>query len=136
MKPPEEVKRELAKQWLAKAEEDLGVAKTLLSKEVPYFSAIAFHCQQSAEKFLKAYLTLHQIEFPKTHDLIKLVNLSALVNSSFAIRLNEISLLNPYGVDIRYPGDVPIMTRKNAEDAFNVAEKVRDMILAALQGLL
>ncbi len=34
MRPPEEVKRDLVRQWLAKADEDLNAAKALLS--VPF----------------------------------------------------------------------------------------------------
>jgi HEPN domain-containing protein len=31
-----------------------------------------FHCQQAAAKAIKAFLTLHQIHFQKTHDLCAL----------------------------------------------------------------
>ena len=30
---------------------------------------VGFHCQQAAEKYLKAFLTHSRIEFPRTHDL-------------------------------------------------------------------
>ena len=45
MRPPEEVKRDLVRQWLAKADEDLNAAKALLSLGTSFFSTISFHCQ-------------------------------------------------------------------------------------------
>jgi len=39
-----------------------------------YFNC-AFHAQQAVEKFIKAYLVKNQIEFRKTHDIGKLINL-------------------------------------------------------------
>jgi HEPN domain-containing protein len=69
MRPPEQVKLELVRQWLAKADNDLETAKFLFASGRPFFSAICFHSQQAAEKYFKALLTWHQIEFPKTHDL-------------------------------------------------------------------
>jgi hypothetical protein len=37
--------------------------------------------------------------------------------------LREITALNPYGVDYRYPGDFPDLSHEDAEDAFRLAEK-------------
>lgn len=57
MRPPEEVKRDLVRQWLAKADEDLSAAQALWSLGTAFFSTIGFHCQQAAEKYFKAFLT-------------------------------------------------------------------------------
>ena len=54
MKPPEEVRRDLVRQWLDRAGEDLGVTEHLLGSGVPYLASVAFHAQQAAEKLLKA----------------------------------------------------------------------------------
>ena len=67
MRPRDEVRRELVRDWLAKADADLAVAERLLPDGGAHAWAVAFHCQQAAEKFLKAYLSWWQIEFPKTH---------------------------------------------------------------------
>ena len=68
MRTCEEVMCELVQQWTAKAETDFGLAEHLVS-EGKYLDAIGFHAQQAAEKFLKAFLVEHQIEFPKTHNI-------------------------------------------------------------------
>ena len=133
MRPPEHVKLDLVRQWLARADNDLETAKFLFASGRPFFSAICFHSQQAAEKYLKALLTWHQIEFPKTHDLDLLLTLIASIDSALAASLTEVALLNPYGVEIRYPGDVPETTGKDAEEAMRLADKVQEAISLALK---
>ncbi len=133
MRPPEEVKRDLVRQWLVKADEDLDTANFLFSSEKSFLAAICFHCQQATEKYFKAFLTWQQIEFPKTHDLELLLGLIASTAPSLAAPLTEIAGLNPYGVDLRYPGDVPEITRPDAEEAIRLAHRVQEAILLALK---
>lgn len=133
MRPPEEVKRELVRNWLAMAEEDFRVAEHLYSEKTPYLRAIGFHAQQAAEKFLKAYLVYHQIEFPKTHDLGELLDLLGSADAPLAKHLHDIIILNPYGVETRYPSDFPEMTPEETEAAVKLAGEVRDAINNALK---
>jgi len=49
---------EIAKQWAAKAANDLLNADNNLKSEIIPFDTVCFHCQQAAEKFLKAFLWL------------------------------------------------------------------------------
>ncbi len=133
MRPPEEVKRDLVRQWLAKAEEDLEVVAFLLSSKRHFMFAIGFHAQQAAEKYLKAFLTWHQVEFPKTHDLGVLLELVATADSVLAASLNPIISLNPYGVELRYPGDAPELSQNEAQDALKWARKTADEITVVLR---
>ncbi|HUU69041.1 MAG TPA: HEPN domain-containing protein [Planctomycetota bacterium] len=132
MKPPEQVKKEFVAQWLAKAETDLAAAETLLSEDHPLYYPSCFHSQQAAEKYIKAFLTWHQVEFPKTHVFGDLLRLVGQVDAALAVDLKRVTLLNPYGVEVRYPGDIPEPTRSQAEEALRVARSVRDAILKAL----
>ena len=134
MRPPEEVKRELVRQWLARADDDFDTANFLFSSGRPFFPAICFHCQQAVEKYFKAFLTWKQIEFPKTHDLGLLLGLIASTDSSLAELLTAVVALNPYGVDIRYPGDASELAREDAEEAMRLADNVRKAIFLALKG--
>ena len=84
MTPPDRTKQTMVRGWLEKADEDLAVAEYLISSDRPYFGAVGFHTQQAAEKYLKAFLVHHQIEFPKTHDLDKLLDLVAKVAEPMA----------------------------------------------------
>ena len=62
------VDKELYLKWVAKAEEDL-LAATRLMRDEPLASVVCFHCQQAAEKYLKALLALHGRSAPKIHDV-------------------------------------------------------------------
>ena len=134
MKPPKLVKGELVRQWLAKAKEDFEVARHLLTRDAPYESAVAFHAQQAAEKLLKAVLVHHQVEFPKTHDLGDLLDRVAAVDGLLARMLGDLTALNPYGVEFRYPGDSPNITSEAARQAVEIADKVRSAVLSTLKG--
>jgi HEPN domain-containing protein len=59
-------KIDLTKLWIKKAENDLITAKNSLNiKPEPPLDTICFHAQQCAEKYLKAFLVYHEIEFEK-----------------------------------------------------------------------
>jgi HEPN domain-containing protein len=133
MKPPDEIRREIVAQWLARAGEDLNVARYLLAENLPYYGAIGFHAPQAAEKFLKAYLVAHQVEFPKTHDLGRLLDLIAPVDGALATALSAAVQLTDYGVDARYPGDLPQLDADGAKSAVDRAVDVRDAITSQLE---
>ena len=83
MKPPEEAARDMAGEWLAKADADLRGCDELLT--TPALSEIAaFHAQQAAEKARKAFLVWTQVEFPKTHDIKRLLALCRSVDPGLA----------------------------------------------------
>ena len=136
MKPPEEAKRDLVRQWVLKAEQDFALAQHLIAEEAPYLEAIGFNAQQSAGKYLKAFLVRHQLAFPKTHNLSELLRLVAGVDPWLAGSLREIIALNPYGVEVRYPGDFPEISADAAKAAFALAAKVRTSVLAFLDPYL
>jgi HEPN domain-containing protein len=133
MKPPEEVARELAREWLAKADVDLSAARALLSTGGLY-EVVAFHAQQAAEKALKAFLVWHQREFPKTHDISRLLTLSASADESLAATLAGAAELTPYGVEYRYPGEYPPVTRAAAVASLATAESVVHSVSEGLRG--
>ena len=93
---------------------------------------IAFHAQQAAEKYLKAFLTWHQVEFPKTHDIERLLSLVGSCDEALASQLCEASELTPYGVEYCYPGDYPPVTSEDAKRAVFLASQVRDQIRGRL----
>ncbi len=134
MTPPDTraVLRKLVGQWTAKAEEDFRDAGTLFSQEPPSLGGTAFHSEQCVEKYLKAFLTAHQVEFPKTHSIKKLLGLVTPIDAGLAGILADAHKLTPYGVDIRYPADFPEMSLALAKEAFDLASKVRDAVRAAL----
>ncbi len=122
----------LVEQWLNKAGDDLGLCLKLIHDDAPFFSAIAFHAQQAAEKYLKAFLVRHQIEFPKTHDMKELLILAARKNSALAVRLEEAKTLTPFAANVRYPMDEEELTLAVVRRAVQIAVEVRDAVEAEL----
>lgn len=119
---------EIVRQWTIKAEHDLKTAEHTLTleEECPY-DTVCFHAQQCVEKYFKALLTLHSIEFSKTHDLTELVVLLP-ADIRQEITQADIEDLNPYAVETRYPGDWEPLTREDAIRAVTVARSIRQMI--------
>jgi HEPN domain-containing protein len=64
------------RQWLEYADEDLRLARhgLTLSTGCPY-RLIAYHAQQCVEKYIKAYLVYHEIDFPYSHNIARLLEL-------------------------------------------------------------
>jgi len=132
MRQPEEVKRILVEQWLAKAAQDLAAAEALLATNPPLLYPACFHAQQVAEKHLKAFLTFHQVEFPKTHSIGELLDLAARIAPELAANLRDAVALTPYGVELSYPGDAPEPDLAEARRALALAKQVGDTVLAQL----
>jgi HEPN domain-containing protein len=132
MTPPEDIKRKLVAEWLRKADSDMDLAEHLTDEGAAFANAIAFHCQQAAEKYLKAFLTSHQVAFPKTHDLEELLDLAETSDRNLAASLRDVIVLTPYGVELRYPGDRPDASLDEARKAVELARKVRSSVLDAL----
>jgi len=132
MKPPEDARRRIVNEWRRKADADIAVADHLLSEEPAFPNAVTFHCQQAAEKYLKALLTWWDIEFPKTHVLARLIALIETRDAALAEELLDAVALTPYGVELRYPGDRPDATADDAREALHLARRVRDAVLPLL----
>ena len=132
MKSPEEAKQALVDEWLRKAEDDIRVIDLLNREDPQLVNPMAFHAQQAVEKLLKAVLTWHQIPFPKTHDIERLLVLVASAAPELADGLSEASMLTVYGVESRYPGDYPVASRQVCEAAVGLVYKAREMACAAL----
>jgi len=94
-----------AEEWIGKAEDNYVSALTLARRRHrPVPDVICNQCHQCAEKYLKALLVRHAMTFPKTHDLIQLEDLIAQADPDIRLVHGDLALLNPYGIDVRYPG--------------------------------
>jgi HEPN domain-containing protein len=120
------------KQWLEHAEEDLRLANHALklSSSRPH-RLIAFHAQQCVEKYLKAFLALKKVDFPYTHNISLLLEMSS-GHAAWVKELREAETLTDYAVTARYPGTEKV-TKKDAELAVKIAAKVRTVVRKALK---
>lgn len=92
-----------ALRWMAKASQDRRSAVLVLADDPPLLEPAADHCQQAAEKLLKALLAAAGTNIPKTHDLRRLSKLAASLFPALAPGMSAVSDLTPWGTATRYP---------------------------------
>jgi HEPN domain-containing protein len=118
------IEQELVKAWLDFAADDLDVAKHVFTDLFPKKLNIScFHCQQAAEKALKAFLLSRSIEPPRTHDLEMLCKMGIEQDATFATILAINAKLSVYGVRAKYPSELPLdetVTKTNIDRAQQV----------------
>ena len=93
------------KAWLVRASRDLRAAGHDLSASPPLFDAVVFHCQQAAEKSLKAFLTWHDHAFRRTDSLEELREECLQIEASLRTVIDRSVPLTRYAWLYRYPGD-------------------------------
>ena len=122
-------------EWLEKAEDDFAAAKLILGGTLRSWDTASFHCQQAAEKALKALLVRHQINFPKSHDIGELLQLAESPASGITTALAVTQTLTPFAVETRYPGSEPVSkaeATRHAELADRVLTYVRQHLVTYL----
>lgn len=98
---------EHAKSLLEMAKGDLDALRGMSSSELPFGETLftdeifGFHAQQAAEKCLKAWIASLGERYPRTHDLMALIQ--ALDGAGEDISgLDSLVDLNPFAVQYRY----------------------------------
>ena len=119
------------REWVRFAEADFEVATSLMRKrkKLPA-NIVGFHCQQCAEKYLKARMVEDGVSVIKTHDLQVLLNLVLASQPLWAAFHNVLGNLTGYGVKFRYPGHVA--TRADAQAAVKACRSIRTEIRLSL----
>ena len=118
--------------WLSKAYADLVAAQVLIVHSRLALGPAAFHCQQAAEKVLKAYLIWRAVSFDKVHNLVYLIDLCEVKEPKFAALRDFSERLVPYAVEVRYPGDAIEITLDEVREALSAAEAIWGFVLALL----
>ena len=118
----------VVRQWVQKAENDFANAiHTLRLRTHCPTDTVCFHAEQCVEKYLKALLVLHGIEFARTHQIGALLSLlPARVRPD--LTLQEQERLTDYAVSTRYPGDYEEIPLAEAQQAVEVTRRVRRQI--------
>jgi HEPN domain-containing protein len=113
--------------WLFRAKEDISVIDSLFNTDpVLYASTICFHAQQAVEKFLKAFLVYHNVDFPRTHDVdFLLLECKKIDSKDFEIDLGSLS---DFGVNIRYPDDFYVPDKEETIQYCNIAHAIGNII--------
>ncbi|MFB0524914.1 MAG: HEPN domain-containing protein [Phycisphaerae bacterium] len=122
----------IAKEWIQKAEEDYGFA-SLSIEYTDYFAQVCFHFQQAAEKYLKAFIVAHKLDFRSVHNLLELLAICRQSDPDIKELEQACRFLNPFYIDTRYPVHWPTAYDKNtALKAKKMVEEVRDWVIGSL----
>src|SRR4051812_46979233 len=92
------------REWVRKAEADFQLAVEIARNRMGFPDQLCFHCQQSAEKYLKALLEELGLTVPKIHDLEDLLALVAPQHPNLRSLRRGLLFLTKFAVPYRYPG--------------------------------
>lgn len=123
--------RAITREWVSKAEADYNVVLLLLKSRQSFrVDPICFHSQQCVEKYLKGRLAEEQTYFPKTHDLLELLDLLKLIEPLWIGMSSRLSVLSKHAINPRYPGMNP--TLMEMREAVATCRKMRDLARASI----
>jgi HEPN domain-containing protein len=99
--------------------------------EPPFYDVAVYHCQQAAEKAVKAFLVHHGKPYEKTHDIEVLVDLASGVDPNFNQLADAADALTPYATRFRYPNATFAIEPQPAEydEALKYAQTIYDFVL-------
>jgi len=122
--------------WLDRAEEDIQSAKLLSQDELCYNNA-AFHCQQTIEKALKAYILLKSGMLVDGHNLPWLCKRAAKYDRTFSDWLRESTSLSKCYIETRYPADIPLdLTYEQVRNYYRMAKEMYLFICGEVDKIL
>jgi len=121
-------REEELQQWFSHAKNDLRFAEHGLSLYPTPDEPICCLSQQSAEKYLKAFLFFNHIEPPKTHDLPTLLGMCEKISPEFNVFLRKCVFLTRFAVAPRYPNELEI-TEHDAKIAIKYAKEIEKFVL-------
>ncbi|MBV9851325.1 MAG: HEPN domain-containing protein [Armatimonadetes bacterium] len=121
----------ITQEWVDKAEGDwAALGRELRARKAPNYDDACFHAQQCAERYLKARLQEASIAFPRTHDLIDLLNLALPVEPLWSALFPAANAISGYAVAFRYPGRSA--TRTEAREAQRFCRTIREAVRLSL----
>jgi HEPN domain-containing protein len=118
--------KELTAAWVKKAEADYLRARSIRRALPRDHDGVCFHCQQAAEKYLKALLVELSISVPRTHNLDDLHHLLYAHHPLVRSVRRGLMFLSNFAVDVRYPGDSA--SKRQATAALRWVARVRNLV--------
>ena len=122
----------LVAEWIKFSDTDLATAKYLYENMRPIpLEIVCYHCQQSVEKALKAFLIYSRVKPEKTHNLEFLRSKCENIDESFVEIAKKCVDLNPYSSQPRYPMEIEITdddTSLAIQDSGEINEFVKGKI--------
>jgi HEPN domain-containing protein len=115
----------LGRAWVRKAEEDRRAIVHLQSCRPRVHPVICFHCQQVAEKYLKALVHERGLPVPRTHDCGALIDLLLPTDPELRRLWRAADGLSRFAVGPRYPFPTAVPNASASRTAWNAAERIR-----------
>ncbi len=115
-------------EWVASAEHDYDAVQILCrAARIPY-EIVGYHCQQCAEKYLKALYVQHDRRPPYIHDLVELLHGVADMCDGSAELVHSCERLTPFGTLVRYPGSGIEVGVEHMPVVMEATDRVRDAV--------
>jgi len=126
------VNEEEVREWFNYALRDYNTAIYLQNMRPVPIEIICYHCQQSAEKYLKGFLISMKKPLIKTHDLAFLVTMCIDVDGDFKFIQSVCEDLTDYSIISRYPSNNEINNidmKKALQDSLVIKDFIEKKIL-------
>ena len=115
-------------EWIKFANMDFDSAKYLLNlKPMPY-EIICYHCQQTVEKYLKAFIVSCDKEIGRTHDLMELNKVCKSHDKGFGELDEKCAKLSNYAVIVRYPFHTIDLEERDVKEAILYTETIKKFV--------
>ena len=111
-------------------ETSVSALRELRARKHPNYDSACFHAQQCAEKYLKAYLSKRGRTVPRTHDLVRLLDLAISDEPMWDAHRDEFAYLSSAAVDYRYPGEQA--DKATAKRCVEICKCIRDEVRESL----
>lgn len=117
-------------EWLRFARKDIKAADVLSTQREKDIEIILYHCQQAAEKALKAFLVNNNTWSGKIHDLDILRNDCGNINSKFngTRVIGHCDYLDNFGIAVKYPFHNMALSSKDAAKGLNSVKRIYDLV--------
>jgi len=120
----------MALRWVWKADRDFLLAAQL---NETFSDMAAYHYQQAAEKYLKAFLSFHQVGLKKTHNIGTLALQASNIDPEFSklVTVADVDAITEFATLFRYPNEEEVDFPDPAElqEAKNFCEVAKKMVL-------
>ena len=110
------------REWLNRARSSLAIAKSRVTGA--YLEDLCFDAQQAAEKAIKAVLMFRDIDFPYSHDLVRLTTILEADGEQIPDTVRHAARLTRYAAHARYPGFEEPVSEQEYTEAVEMAEAV------------
>lgn len=115
--------KEQAELWVRKNNEDWQSARVEFH-ETRNYGLVCFLCQQIIERYLKICLMFFQGDYPKIHDLLKLLELVKKYDKDILDYREECEFVDKFYIEMRYPVVLQPVSKEDAKKSMTYTESV------------